>query len=311
MKKMQSLIIFTVLLINVLISTRTASACNLSDREAIDAAVSFYKKSGAILSNEPWVFRKNYILRMDNSEVKEVVIGERGDFKGFIKVACNNKEVVYYDNSDLEQRVRKKYKISNVTTEPRNWPPFLSENKAKEIIFSIARRIGFPPDVEFAQLGLDKENGTWSGYWHRKYNGYKYEIDSIRIQIMAVDGEFYSYGKTYFGKPCPTEVKVNKEEAVEEGWRNIARLFGKSVDWGKNKRDYEIKSAELQIIQPNTLAGQIVRQHSTESRLAWVIVFGLKTTPDPKKLDEVNYLKRIMIKIDAASKKFLGGDFTQ
>lgn len=292
------------------ITAKPTFSCAISDKEARASTKIFCNKMGIIFSQEPWVMETDYVWRIDNSEVKEVAFGERGDYRGFIKVSCNDKEVVFYLNSELRNQIQKKFKISSITTEPHNWPPFLSEEKAKEIIFSIAKKIGSPPDVEFYQLGLDKENGIWSGNWIRKHNGYIYEKDGIRIEIMAVDGEFYSYSKSYYGKPCPTDVKVNKEDAINEGWQQIYRLF-KEVNWNKQKPDYEIKSAELKIVQPNTLAGKIITHHSTESRLAWVVVYGLKIKPDRYKLAEVSYLQRMTIKIDAATKKFLGGGYTQ
>ncbi len=309
MRKLKWLLIFIVLL--CVISNKSTLACNMTDKDALSSAKNLCKKMGIDYSQEPWVLRTRYAWSIDNSEVKDVEFGKRGDYKISVDVNCATKEADAFFNWDIKRRVRKKYKISPVTTEPRNWPPFLSESKAKGKIFAIARKIGLPSDVEFSQLGLDKNNGYWTGDWKRKYMGYEYETDTISITIMAVDGELFSYYRNYYGKPCPTEVKVNKEEAIEQGWSEISRLFGKVVYWWKYKRDYEIKSAELRIVQPNTLAGQIVRQHSTESRLAWVIDYGLKTTPTPQKLNEVSYLQLITIKIDAATMKFLGGDFTQ
>lgn len=310
MRKLKCLLIFVFLSCFIIISKLTL-ACGMTDEEALNSAKNFCKKMGVLYLQEPWVLRTQYSWSIDNSEVKDVEFGKRGDYKISVDVNCATKEAEAFFNWDIERYVRKKYKISPITTEPRNWPPFLSEDKAKKKIFVIAEKIGLPPDVEFSRLGLNKENGYWGGSWIRKHNGFPYEEDKIRIEIMAVDGEFFSYYKKYYGKPCPTDVKVSKEEAIEQGWSEISRLFGKIVYWVKYQREYEIKSVELKIIQPNTLAGQITRQNSTESRLAWVIDYGLKTPPTPKKLKEVNYLQLIRIKIDAATKKFLGGDFTR
>jgi len=309
-KRHKLITLLLALWINLLLLTGMAFGCNLTDAEAITSASNFCKTMGISFPKDPWVLRVNSSSGYDNSETKEIAYGERGDFKGFISVSCDDKEVYSYINFDLRNIVRKKYKISSVTTEPRNWPSFLSESKAKKIVFSIANKIGLPPDVKFIQFVLDKESGYWGAYWHRQYNGYLYEKDRIRIEIMAVDGEFYSYSKIYHGSPCPTDVKVKKENAIEEGWQQIYRLF-KEVNWNMEKPGYEIQSTELKIIQPNTLDGQITTYHNTESRLAWVVVYGLKTKPDRSKLAKVAYLQRITIKIDAATKKFIGGDFTQ
>jgi hypothetical protein len=302
--------ILIIVLLKLVILISIALGCNITDTDAIAAAKSFCSKMGISFSQEPWVLSTNSSSRYDSFETKEVAYGERGDFKGFITVNCDNSEVNSYMNSELRNRVRKKYRISSITTEPRNWPPFLSEKKAKEKIFSIAKKIGLPSDVEFSQLGNDNENGFWGGNWIRKHNGYPYEKDRISIEIMAVDGEFFSYNKIYHGKPCPTDVKVKKEEAIKDGWQQIERLFSQ-VDWKKHKKEYVVKSSDLKIVQPNSLAGQIVRRHSKESRLAWVLVYGLKERPSRDKLSEINYLQNIEIKIDAGSRKFLGGDYSR
>lgn len=310
MKRLMIILILTIILINIIVLPITTYGCGISDAVAISSAVNFCKKMGINFSREPWVLSTNNSSRFSNSETKEIAFGERGDFKGFVTVSCDNKEVYSYFNSELRNTVQKKYKIPSVTSQPHNWPLFLSESKAKERISSIAKKIGLPSDVEFTQIGIDKENGLISGRWVRKLNGFPYEQDKIRIEIMAVDGEFYSYNKTYHGKRCPTEVTVRKEEAIKEGWAQIERLF-KKVDWKKHKKDYEIKSAELKIVQPNVLAGQIVRRHSKESRLAWVFVYGLRSLPSRDKLGEIAYLQSIKIKIDAGTKKFLGGDYSR
>ncbi len=289
----------------IIIAITTASlaiGCNISDQAAIRSANEFCKRLGIKFSKEPRILTTDYALTLTNSERKTVVFGERGYFKGFIDVSCDNKEVDSYLNSEIRDKVRKKYNISPVTGGPHNGPPFLSEIEAKKKIFSIAKRVGLPPDVEFTQqLSIDKENGRISGQWRRKLNGYPYEDNRIQIEIMAVDGEFISYSRMYYGKNCPTEVKVTKEEAIKEGLKQIDRLFH-PIPW--SFRRHVIYSAELKIVQPNTLAGKIVRQHSTESRLAWVLQYELKNA-DNRKAESLQMVKII---IDAATKKFLGGD---
>ncbi len=290
--------------IHLLFVTGISSGCNLSDAEAIASAKAFCKKMEVSFSGEPWVLATNSSKKYLNSESKEVAFGERGNFKGTIKISCNSKEVCFYSNSELEDKVRNIHHIPSVTTEPHNWPPFLSETKAKDKIFAIAKKVGIPSDMEFSLIGLDKENGHWSGYWTRKMNGYPFEEDKVRIQVMAVNGEFTLYSKNYYGKPCPTEVKVTKDEAIKEGLKQIDRLFN-PVPWLFRK--HEIKSAELKIVQPNTLAGKMVSQHSTESRLAWVLHYVHKDADKLTAERKAVPLQSITIKIDAATKKFLGG----
>lgn len=300
--KTRKLITLVFLLVYIQLLPGTASGCNVSDEAAIASAKSFCKKVGISFSREPSVTGVNESIIDGSSLTKQIEFGEKGNSKGSINVSCVTKDVQYYFNSELRDYVRKKYKIPSVTSEPHNWPPFLSEDKAKKIMFSVAKRIGLPPDVEFSQLSIDKENGKMSGKWVRKHNGYPYAGDGIRVEIMAVDGEFVFYSKNYSGKPCPTEIKVSKKEAIKESWRQIERLFGESSGWNRHEDDYEIKSAELKIIQPNVLDGRMVSRRSTESRLAWVIEYKLKNRGRRE-----DSLLSITIKIDAGTKKFLGG----
>lgn len=313
MKKIIYIFVCVILVVSVLFFWRDTLCCEISDKDAIDTGKQFCQKMGIItFSQEPWVSRTDHFWRRNYDRFKEIEFGEKGDSKISLYVSCGSKDVISYNNWELRDQIRKKYKIPSVTSEPHNWPPFLLEEKAKEIILSIATKIGLPSDFEFQRFWLNKEDGIWSGHWIRKQNGFQYEIDanSMNIGVAAVDGEFISYYKSASGKPCPTDVKVNKEEAIEQGWQDIFRLF-QDVDWNKHKQDYKV-SAELRIVQPNTLAGQMVRQYSKESRLAWVIVYDLikPEQADQLKLkaDAVRYLYRITIKIDAATKKFLGGE---
>jgi len=290
--------------------TGTAFACNISDANAIASAKHFCKKLGIKYTHEPWVSRNDYIWRTDNSEVKRIEFGEKGNYEISMDVSCNNQEVVGFFNWEHDDQLRKKYKVSSITTKPRNWPPFLPENKAKEKIFSLAKKIGLPPDAKFAALVVDNERGVVNGRWIRTVNGYTYDKDNIEIEIMAVDGEIFLYRKQYFGKPCPLELKVKKEEAIKEGWKQIEKLF-KKVDWKKHKNDYNVKSADLKIIQPNVLNGKLMKMYSTESRLAWVIQYGLNKRPDCKKLAEISYLQSITISIDAGTNMLLGLAYSQ
>ncbi|NVN98432.1 MAG: hypothetical protein HXX17_03840 [Geobacteraceae bacterium] len=292
------------------VATGAAFACNISNENAIASAKLFCKKLGIKYSHEPWVSRTDYVWRIKNSEVKRIEFGEKGDYKISMDVNCINQEVVGFFNWEHDERLRKIHKISSITTEPHNWPSFLSEKKAKEILLAYAKRIELPPDVEFAAMVTDKDRGVINGRWIRKKKGYTYEKDAIEIEIMAVDGEIFSYSKHYYGKVCPLELKVRKEEAVKEGWKQIEKLFNK-VDWKRHKKSYDIKSAELKIVQPNFLDGQITKMYSPESRLAWVLHYGLRDRPDRKKLAEISYLQSITMKVDAGTIKLLGVAYSQ
>jgi hypothetical protein len=300
--KRKWLLVTAILVIGSLYSVGSIYGCDLSDKEAINLTVNFCNKMDVVYSQAPWVNRTDHYSRVTNLESKDVWFGAREDYKITMRVGCNNKEVEFFGNWDIKNQVRKKYKISSITWEPHDWPPFLSESKAKEIILTIVDRIGLPKDAEFHSLVLDKEAGQWAATWIRKYNGFQYEKDNINIKIMAVDGEFFLYSINYEGKSCPTEIKVTKEKAIEAGLQEIWRLRG---NLEKQKPNYEIVSAELKIVQPNAQMGKISMNFSAESRLAWVLVYELKS---PYK----TYCpQRMTIKIDSGTMEFLGGDFTR
>ncbi|NVN98430.1 MAG: hypothetical protein HXX17_03830 [Geobacteraceae bacterium] len=300
------LVLIAMVMSSLWLMTDATAQCNVSDKEALTTAKNFCRKVNVKFSSEPVVRRVNESIVDGRAMTKQVEFGEKGQSKGSFKIGCNDKDVVFYLNSETIDHVWNKYSIPKVTTKPHNWPAFLSENEAKEIMLSNLNKIGMPQGVEFAGIDIDKQNGRMSGRWVKKYKGFPYEGDGIIIGIMAVDGEFVSYSKSYYGKPCPTEVNVNKAEAIKEGWKQIERLFGGQSDWNRHEDDYEIKSAELKIVQPNVLAGRIVSRRSPESRLAWVIEYKLKD-----KLKQADSLLLLKMKIDAGTRKFLGGDYSR
>jgi hypothetical protein len=124
---------------------------------------------------------------------------------------------------------------------------------------------------------------------------------------MAVNGEFLGYSKVYGGKPCPTKVKVSREEAVAKGWHRAASLFGSDI-WKNNYKYYKLRKAELQIVHPNRIFGRLVPiWKSRDFRLAWVIDFGLAEEAGEEKLMELGFHHRMLYKIDAATGKVIGG----
>ena len=274
--------------------------CNVSDEEAMSQAKAFCRKLNIQYSTEPKVTGTSFEW-FTFSRVKEIWISDEVD--GIkMEISCKTGEVRGYVNRSIENMVRRKYRLPDAPTEPRNWPPLVSEAQARAIFFSLAQRIGLPPDVEFSHLYLNKEYGrTWSGYWTRKLNGYPYENGGAVIRITAVDGEFISYGSGSH-EPCPTEVKVTEEEAIEEGWRQV-RKYLTSEDWKKHGNTYEVKSSDLKIVQPKIIVW--LPWYSTRSRLAWVIVIGLKETYQNK----YDLPERVTVKVDAATKKLLDARF--
>ncbi len=303
------LFILAVLVVVLFFFIKTIFGCSISDKEAITKAKEFCSKMNVRFSQEPRIFDSHDARPILNAQVKEVAFGERGNAEIEIRINCRTRHVESFFNWGIRRQIKKKYNIPSVTTEPYNWPPFLSKREAKKIIYSFADKINIPADVEFYDLSLNKDDGVWRGWWIRKHNNYPYEKDGMGISILAVDGEFFSFGESFSGEPCPTEVEVSKEAAIEEGWRQIERLFS-NVNWIKYKNEYAVTSADLKIVQPNVLFGRIVPFFSTKSRLAWTIVYELKKL-DKNTVVAVDFKHHMTIKIDAATRKLLGGDYTK
>jgi hypothetical protein len=282
----------------------------LGDGEAIAAAKAFCTRMDVTYTGEPWVMKKDLGLLFEllkNNREREVVFGGQRDHQIYVDVDCGTKEVRWYRNAELERRVMKKYGIPSDNRIPRHWPPFLPEEKARSIVLQVAGKIGLPADMVFDKMALDRDRGIWSGFWTRRTGGHPYEDDNASIEIMAVDGEFMGYRKVYGGKPCPTEVKISREEAIATGWRRAASLFDKDI-WGNNHNYYKLRKAEMQIVHPNTIFGRLVPiWKSGDFRLAWVIDFELAEEAGEKKLMELGFHHRMVYKIDAATGKIIGG----
>lgn len=316
----RALIVATILVIALNINFR-----HVSDREAVKIAFDFLTKAGIQLSTTPHVEKLNkpdmpfYFEILDfvlqnivfrHNDGKKVIVGEELKEDHYLAIS-DSREVAYYSNRKIEKEVFKKYNISPDNRKPRNWPTLLTENKAKELAVFYANKIGLPKDVEFSHMFLNLAyNGTWDATWIRKLNGYPYEGDSCNISIMAIDGELHSYNKRFTGKPCPTVVKVTKEDAIEKGWKKISSY----VNTENIKNEFDITSSELKIIQPNVFLGMVISNvfwKSKSSRLAWVINYKMRSEQtleqNEQKRMQFHYHDHFTIYIDAASKKFLGG----
>jgi len=272
----------------------------VSDKEAIDIAKKFYQKTGVRVASEPWV--DSYRLIELVTGRKEVVVGERGHFSLLTSVSTKAEEVVLFSNSILLPTM---LKWKRAAAEKQKQVA-LSEAEAKEAILRLASRIGLPGDFELDSIRLDKEYGLWGGYWKRKYRGYPFENDSISIRIIAGDGEFYSYGKSFSGRPCPTEVAVTRENSMEVARKKVYSLLSDERA-KKHLPDYVVSSPELKIVQPNVIFGWFSPYHRANSRLAWVVVYTLSDSKYDLAIGDVNFAERFVIKIDAATGKVIGG----
>jgi len=278
--------------------------CDLPDEKAIEMSETFSKRVGVGIGSNSWVSGK--LLE----RLKRVMYRRNGHLEVSVDIDCGNKEVISFVNLKLRDQVFNKYEISMDNRKPRNWPAILPENKAKEIVFSYANRIGLPQDVKFSHMRLDKiDSGTWNAHWKRMHNGYPYEDGSLSIGIMAIDGEFFSYGKFFRGKPCPTDVKIPKEKAIAVGRNKISSLMSDEKA-KRHLQDYVVSSSELKIVQPNAVFGFLTPFHRSNSRLAWVVTYSLPSN-DPKLAEDVNFADKFVIKVDAATGKVIGGSLSR
>lgn len=294
--------IFILIFVILSVIVRLALVCGLSDNKALQIANRFCQSLNIGIVSNPIVSEELF------QRIKRVMYLRNGRPEVSADINCVNKDVVSFVNHKARDEVFMKYNIPIDNRKPRTWPALLPESKAKEIAFSYASKIGLPQDVVFSHMTLDKiYNGAWIAHWQRIHNGYLYEDDSLSVGIMAIDGEFYSYGKFFRGKPCPTDVKISKERAIEVGRR---KLYGLLQDdkAKKHLHDYVVSSSELKIVQPNAVFGFLTPFHRSNSRLAWVVTYSLPSN-DLKLEEDVNFADKFVIKVDAATGKFIGGSF--
>ncbi|WP_281184598.1 hypothetical protein [Trichlorobacter lovleyi] len=285
--------------------------CGVGDNISIVVFNKFCNSININIDGERWILGKIYCHLNPLNKIKEVVVGKRGSFKASAKVNYITKEVLQIENYETRNKIFNKYNISLDNRKIRNWPDLLSEQQAKQIAFIYAQQIGLPLDVKFSHMSLDMAyTGTWIAHWIRMHNGYQYENDFLTINIMAVNGEFYSYGKYYKGNPCKTEIKISKVDAIKISRDKVNSLInGNKTDLDVTK--YIATSPELKIIQPNVMIGAFMPLHYSNSRLAWIITYILPSNQDMHLVESGDFTEKIVIKVDAASGRIIGGNFSK
>lgn len=297
-----STVLFLIVLITILIF---AAECKLTDNEAIIIANKFYNKMSVGHTSKPFMPSKSIPeMFVFGTNYKKVVVGPANN-NIVTNIDCNSMEVIHFMNSTIQHSAQNKYTISHDNKLVLQWPTFMSEQKAEEIIMSFANRIGLPRDFEYSKIGLDKNKGLWTARWKRKFNGIEFEDDYIIISVMAIDGELYGYTKWLKGKPCATEAKVSKAEAIEVANKEFADHFTKDI-WAKNKDKFEVKTAELKIVPDKTIWKRILSLNC-KSRLAWVIEYDTKKGMERDTVGILNEDVSI-IRIDAATKEILSSE---
>lgn len=291
-----------ILMIIIMTQVKCTYKCKLSDSNAIKTAKIFYNKMSISYVSEPFVKSKSITELFEfGANSKIVVVGS--DNK--ITINCYNNDVEYFINTNILRLAQTKYTLLIDNKLVLKWPPFLSEQSARESIISYAKRIGLPQDFEYSKINLDKHKGMWTARWKRKFNGIEFEDDYIILSIMAIDGELYSYTKWDKGEPCSTEPKVSKAEAIGVANKKFADYFSKDT-WDKNKDKFEVKSADLKIVQDKSNLKRILSLPN-KSRLAWIVVFDTKEGMDR---ETIGILKEDLsfIRIDAATKEILSSE---
>jgi hypothetical protein len=243
----------------------------------------------------------------DDAKNAKMIVSTNND-RLVAMVGRKNKEVTNLTNPEAMERV-----LDKLGPEFRKtWPPFwkkdkpelfIDENQAKSILHELSNRIGLPSDIESPVISLNKDYGLWTAKWQRKYNGYLFDKDYISISINAVSGEFEGYTKSFNAEPCPTEVKTDKNMAIETAYKKFTNYFP-SDEWEKNKDKFELVSAELRIVKPDEHWQRLLPFFNAKSRLAWVVVFDVKKGQETETIGVLNKDKSVIC-VDAASNKIL------
>jgi len=151
--------------------------------------------------------------------------------------------------------------------------------------------------------------GKWNIIWRRTLNGYPYDNDVIGIGFSDVSGKFISLVVSQTSEICPTEVKIPEEEArkiaIEYTSQHVHKFYQNA--YGGQFSNPEIESIELRIVNPNYLYERKLRglpiRPTLKSRLAYYIWVKYK-------VDQPKNAIKMLVWIDAATGKILGGDYT-
>jgi len=283
---------------------------NVSDNEAIGIAKSLSDRLNIKHNHQLSVKSKSIMETLFiGTDAIPVVFTDNNKLLAF--VSDKNKQVSQLSNPEAMDRVLSELGPEYRKTWPSFWKQekpglFIDENSAKQILLEHASKIGLPRDVEHPEFRLDKDYGLWIATWKRKYNRYLFDKDYVSISIIAVNGEFNSYSKSYNGEPCSTEVKIEKKEAIGTAFKKFINYFPKGK-WEKNKEKFEIVSSELRIVKPDEYWRRLIPFNSSKSRLAWVVVFDVKKGQEAETIGVLNKDKSV-IKVDAASNKILSSE---
>jgi hypothetical protein len=211
--------------------------------------------------------------------------------------------------------------------EPANKLHTKTEDEVKaigeDILKKIPRRETSGVQLELIKFDLDKRKGEWFVQWHRTHNGYQYIDDWVQILYHEKYG-LASYSSGFTSTSCPTEVKIQEEEAKKKALSIAAEAIrsdlpmpsmGQSYkQWFNNFKLGEISRSELFIINPNYLftekSSTDISKRIRNARLAWVICINAPLINKVGPKGEILAGTVISIWIDAATGEMLGGMFS-
>lgn len=267
------------------------NACLMTDEEAVAATGKFIHQIGLGDLGSPIV--KNISLsNVDypgTRNLKEIIFRNlSGKTKVRFYVGCESGAV---ENFDDVENWEDNFPYS-AKKEPSN---------CKKTIESLAKQIGIPTDMHFENVEYDWRKGIWVGKYVRIRDGYQYDIDNIAIGLSGRTGKIALYRKIYFGQSCPTEINIQKDEAIKMASTEFHKfIFGRV----RNNSDklYE-RNERLLIVQPERskwalAVGEIANPPLKEkpSRLAWIIRYnftgGIKNQKPLKRIEEMTPQER-------------------
>jgi hypothetical protein len=292
------------------IQAEKAAPTTITDQEAIVKAEDFCRKIGMLCKGDPVVstqptsdvpgfidsidFNNAHLLEGQDAgytdyfgayavfEDKDAI--DRDNIPRYVNLGFGRQsnDVERYSNPTVFYSLMRNNGIKKKSNFPRdqtNHPDFLPEEKAKKIFESVAEKIKLPSDMFFEKLSKNNEYGTWNAIWLRKKDGQRYEGDGVTMSIMGATGDFIKYEKTYRGSPCPTDVNISKDKAIDLAWNKLRWNVPLPII-GKMKEVYEINAVML-IVPVGKYWKDYFPIKIEGSRLAWIINFrftgGLKT----------------------------------
>lgn len=263
---------------------RINNTCLITDEQAIAATEEFSNKIGLAFQDSPIV---KGISRSDVDypgirNLKDVSYGPVRFYVG-----CESGVVENFDDfGSFEDNFPYSAK-----KEPSN---------CKKTIESLAKNIGIPSDMHFEKVENDWRKGVWVGKFVRIIDGYKYDLDNVAIGISDKSGKIALYRKIYFGQSCPTEIKIQKDEAIRMASTEFHKLISGRVR--SHSDDLYERNERLLIVQPERPKWRAVRQtinpplKEKSSRLAWVISYnftgGIKPQKRSKLIEEMSPQER-------------------